>query len=386
MTRSRFAILIEAATFLRKLALKYAAVPMKGLPIVTLEESAWLSKHKPGLLPFTKLACCEVTGWKSIFVNTRDEKGLLHGHLTSAKRPIIREIWVGARSPAAIGESESSEGHQHSQTEQEDVAEVTDLMTMLYGDPKFAEELIFQQACDTYLKALTLALLTCAWRVNLSFCKHLWKKALMQAQYDNAHTAVIEDPESSKPRLIRVGDIIQTAWGSNENLDAMYLEEPANERSESDSIEREIARDQIRANTYHEQCYLTGGRNPNLLPPVMHIKQLRESEMFPEQDNFRLRQQAGRMVDEFAKNNPDDIRLHTDSNGRSGTLALYDLAFSKLKNDDLEWVNAQDFWEQIDRNTRSRKAPHLLRTAKPKPTDWDAIRGAHSHGTRAVAV
>ena len=238
MKRSRFAELHTAALRAYKLAIRFGSVPFDALPKVTLDESTWLGQHKPGLLPYTKLF--DHTGWKTVFPNARIKGGLTTSRITPARLPLVREIWVGSRSLAAVGESEAADGHQRSQTEQEDAAELTDMQTMTYGNAEYAEKVAFDIACERYLKALAIACITHNWRVNLSFCKTLWKRAYQDAIYECAHTCVIEDPESSEVRLVRPGDIIQTAWGSNEDLDAMYLEEPASDRSESDGIEREF--------------------------------------------------------------------------------------------------------------------------------------------------
>lgn len=388
MTRSRFSELHTAAVRARKLAIRFGSVPLDALPKVTLTESTWLGQHKPGLLPYTKLF--NQSGWKTLFPNAKAPSGMTTSRITPSRIPLVREIWVGSRSLAAVGETEAADGHQRSQTEQEDAAELTDMQTMTYGNAEYAEKVAFGLACERYLRALAIATVAHTWRVNLRFCKTLWNHAYQQAVFECAHTCVIEDPESSEVRLVRPGDIIQTAWGSNEDLDAMYLEEPASERSESDGIEREFTRNQIRANSYMEEQFFNGRESAEEPAYVAHIDQLRESELFPEQDEFRLRQQASRKCDEYFDQHPDSPLE---------PLKVYDFAFNKLRSIESEWVNAKDFWAQMETNARSHKAPHLLRRAPPKPIDrrvlkvishrnktWDVRQDAPSRGHSAAAV
>lgn len=274
---------------------------------VTLAESDWLARHKPTWLPYTKVLTPTVL-WKQDMDRP-----------SSSQLPVIREIWVGQRSLACIGEDDVPEGHSRSQSEQEEIAELTDLQTMLYeGHESLRRSAIFKRAFYLYRSVR---------RKHPEFTRarrrKLWKLAVDEANTEFAYAAVIEDPETGEPRFIRPGDIVQIAWGSNEDLDALYMEEPASDRSEQDSLLRDLDRDQIRPNSYREAAFL---EDPEY---VLHRDVLVEDEIIAE--------------DEFPET---------------------------------EWFTRSDYFAALERNTRQRErvAQKNARRAAPPPMDWKAIR------------
>lgn len=274
---------------------------------VSLAESDWLAKNKPSWLPYTKI-CTPTVLWKSDMDRP-----------SSAQYPVIREIWVGQRSLACVGEDDVPEGHSNSAKEQEEIAELTDLQTMLYeGHESLRRSAIFKRALYLYRNVR---------RKHPEFTwprrKKLWKLAVDEANTEFASAAIIEDPETGEPRFIRPGDIVQVVWGSNEDLDALYMEEAASDRSEHDSLLRDLNRDQIRPNSYREAAFL---EDPDY---VLHRDVLTDDEIIAE--------------DEFPE---------------------------------VEWFTRSDYFAALERNTRQRErvATKNARKAPPAPVDWKAVR------------
>ncbi len=274
---------------------------------VSLAESHWLAQHKPSWLPYTKV-WTPTTLWKQDM-----------DRASSSQHPVIREIWVGQRSLASVGQDELPEGHQRSQAEAEDIAELTDLQTMLYeGHEDIRRAAIFKRAFYLYRNVR---------RKHPEFTwprrKKLWKLAVDEANTEFASTAIIEDPESGEPRFVRPGDVIQIAWGSNEDLDALYMEEAASDRSEHDSLLRDLDRDQIRPSSYRECAFL-------------------------EDPDYALPRQA--LID-------DEI--------------IQEDEFPEV-----EWFDRKDYFAALERNTRQRErvATKNARRAAPPAMDWKVIR------------
>lgn len=291
---------------------RYGSIKNTVLPRVTLAESQWLAENKPTWLPYTRIfTSTDAQFWK----NDMDRA-------SPSQRPVIREIWVGQRSLATVGEDDAPEGHQRSQSEQEDIAELTDLQTMLYaGHEDVRRSAIWRYSFTLYRKVR---------RAHPEFTtarrKKLWKLALQEAEQEFASTAVIEDSETGEPRFVRPGDVIQIAWGSNEDLDALYMEEPASDRSEHDSMLRDLDRDQIRPNSYREN--------------------------------------------EFLENRQGDYVLHRDA-------LVDDEIITGDEFPEVEWFTRSDYFAALERNHRQRgrilqKNAHK---AAPAPMDWKAVRG-----------
>lgn len=281
------------------------------LPTVTFAEDQWLRKHHPSMLPYTQLH--QYPGrWKPS-----------PNAPIRARHPIVREIWLGARSLSSIGQDELPEGLSASQAEQEDIAELTDLQTLLYQNPMFEALkalLVFRLARTWYRNIVRRHRSYFTWRRKLK----LWRMAVSHAQYHFAHAVIIEDEQTGALRFLQPGDVIQMAWGSNEDLDTLYMEEPASERSEDDSRRREILRDQIRANTYTE------------------AKLLEDPTETVNRDNCRT---------------SDGEPLFPESMGLP------------------EWLSRKEYFdalETLSRRLNDHSKPRRL--AAPSPVDWDEVR------------
>jgi hypothetical protein len=306
------------------------AIPMADLPSVSLEEAKWLDTHQPKALAFTKGPFQSSQYWKP--------NPLVP---SSARHPVVREIWIGQRSLQCLSSKEDAE--------LEDIAEATDLQTLLHpGHENVRRSAIWRHCYVRYRDVIRKF----PWAKDRMA---IWKAIAQEAHLLFGNTVVIEDPESGEPRFLRPGDVIEVVWGSNEDLDALYMEEPADERSFHDSLERELQRDRVNPASYQEQSFRD---DPDR---VIHIDALRQSETIEERDEFRLRQQASRMTDRHFERFP---------NSEYPALAVYDAAYNHLVNSEHQWLDRKDFFAQIETNLRTRPK---VRRAAPPAVNWQEV-------------
>jgi hypothetical protein len=228
------------------------------LPKVTFDEHKALCAKYPAIAALTRsfdYAETEYVEPNLLGRVTIGNRTLLTGHLSPARRPIVREIWVGARSLACTGEDELPEGHQRSQIEHEDSAELTDLVTMLYDDPKGFDEWLEREITRRITENRGSK-----WVKNrimrMAYRKYVLDDCPRHVKTGEVVKCMITDDETGELRPIRYGDTITTAHGSNEDLDALYLDEVPDPRSEDDSTLRELLRDRVNANSDFEQDML----------------------------------------------------------------------------------------------------------------------------------
>ena len=288
MTPKRYAIIRQIALSAMHTMKRYGSVQMQKLAKCTLDEVQWLQANRPTILPFTRIFDYEATDYKED--SSRPVR---------AKRPTVREIWVGARSLASIHEDgDASEGMARNQAEDEDTAELTDLQTLLYHDAKTGLPLITD--------------------------------------------------EDGVTRPIRPGDIIQIAWGSNEDLDALFMEEASDPRSESDQLWRELTRDQIRVNNYQETEFLND--------PTRSVPREALEETLTRKDDIRLWDEAHKIVE-------DHLALHTEETRTYRELA--DFMFLKLRDEQAniqfgekglekgQFLRRKDYFDAVETNLRT---------------------------------
>lgn len=396
MTTQRLLSLRASALTAHRNMTRKGYVRRQTLPRVTLDEHKWLCEHKPGIARFTR--CFEYSG--SEFISDVNRPG-------PAKNPVIREFWVGARSQALSGQALDTEieeatgedmpaGFKKSQAEQEDQAEITELMTLTYSDPLAYEHWIHETA------AADLAALV---RKKPRLKKHgakLLQIIEKNLRLDHPSTCMVEDPESGELRPIRPGDCITTVRGSNDDLDALFLEEADDPREQNDfSADGHDHRysDRFRANTELEESFFQDRehRIPNSALP----EGLRWSP-----DDLTVRRAAQSVADRIIAGRPslEPLRLQiTDEAEENIRRQAADIKFGdegKLTHG--YFVDRKEFFASIE-------APFLRRKMKPErrcnirlssgrnqtgfkpakdqplPIDWSKIPGSGCSSLQAAA-
>lgn len=381
MTDSRYATVYHQALAAMNLLDRYGSTRMNNLAKVTVTEAGWLQANNPHILPYTRIFDYEDDDYKEDCHRPQ-----------RSKRPIIREIWVGQRSLSSLGEeSDLPEGMSASTMEQEDSAELSELQTMLYNDEKGFNLWLLKKSKQTAAqRGCTMAQI---------------RQRLPKNKYGVPVYAMFTDPETGEYRPIMNGDCIQIAWGSNErfkdtirsavpDLDALFMEEPSDPRSESDPLMRELTRDQVRANNSMEEEFLTEppmtfwGRRDGTLsrnsPPLGRRQNgySLPAENLPEGigsklDDLQRWRVAHAMVERYLES-PDC--KHTLDDYRE----LADAAFDGLKsrerrikfNDEGklvegQFVNRKDYWDEVEHNLRGLEKP--IRRAAPKAMPPDVF-------------
>lgn len=335
-------------------ALRSKAVHLSRLPEVSPEEQDFLIRNAPNVAKWTRPKG-HVDGW------------LDTDPMQASRKPVVREIWVGARSLNCLPSSaeSESEGLSISALEQEDQAELTDMQTLSYVDSRGYRDWVRNRIKNIPKKYRLAAY-----------------NALMKR---HPHRCMITDPKTGEYRPIRNGDVITIVHGSNEDLDALYLEEPADERSEHDALIRELDRDQIRANNWTESELLKSY-------DTLRCQDLPD-DLRPVPDDFIVRRMAQEIACAYIEKNPDleDQLLQITDKAEENLRKFYD---------DVQWqdgrmikghtITRSDFYDLLDRNlreldaVRNRKIERetVLRTRftvrkePPAPVDWSAIRAS----------
>jgi len=346
------------------------------LPRITPHEHKWLCEQHPKMARFTR--CFEyddseyvedtgnyqVPGTEKrrnaeLFVFTRN--------MTQARTPVIREVWVGARSMGCVGEDDLPEGFQSSQIEQEDQAELTDLTTLTYDDP-----IGFDRWLDAEVSRRILAARGKRW-VNNVIIRRIFTKVIthdLPKTHDGSLAkCMINDDETGEYRPLRVGDVITVAHGSNEDLDALYMEEPADDRSEQDSMIRELLRDRVNPNSDFEQDMLN---DPQMVMPSQ------ADELFD--NDLYLRRVADYMAEQLVERKPSLKPLFLEL--REEAFKRIKRAHGALRSDNEgkvisgRFITPKDHWDDVEQRIRTleRHVAHQRHKVRPAPVNWDAIR------------
>lgn len=307
------------------------------LPLVTVNEHDWLTKNHRSMAAFTRT-----------FTYRQNEYIEDTSVMAPSRPPKVTEIWVGARSMGCIaGESAETEteGLSASQLDQEDSAELTDLQTLLYHDPATGQPLI-------------------------------------------------EDPDTGEYRPVRNGDCITIVRGSNDDLDALFLDEPEDPRQQNDSSacgSDHRWSDRFRANTDLEQSFLNDRRY------VLPNSALSE-EMRWQPDDFAIRRAAQSLAEKIITRRPewsDRLLALTDEAEERIRSMADDLAFEDGTMVRGYFVSKDEFFGTIEENVREfeklgtkgfdypvgqvvvdgKKVDTQVRRSKarPQPMDFDAI-------------
>lgn len=203
MNPERLAHLFSSARDCSRRLRKYGSIRANQLPKISLTEDQWLRDsghsawvHCTRTMDYDENVFKEdvsedcVGKYRSIRVSSR------------ARPPQIREVWVGATSLDILDRSSTRQSFLLA-LEQEASQEMADYAWMLYYDPEF-------------------------------------------------DGPAIDDPETGERRPVRTGDSLIMARGSNDDLDALFGDEPTDDRSENDAFLGELFREHIRANNYLE--------------------------------------------------------------------------------------------------------------------------------------
>jgi hypothetical protein len=264
---------------------------------------------------------------------------------------------------ASVGETdETSEGLTISQAQQEDAAELTELQTVLYQD---------QGKYQEFLKGLVESRVASAYELSgRSLTPEQLNKArdiaTVQILQETANLGFIDDPETGEYRPIRNGDLIQIAWGSNEDLDALYLEESPDPRSEEGSLYRELLRDQVRANSDFEQDLLN---DPSISIPS-------SDDEYADND-LHLRRVAYYKAERISERRPDvpaaDIREEALRRTRGNHSKLTTVEGEIVAG---RFLKAKDIWDENEFQIRRLEAciRHNRIKKRPESLNWNSLR------------
>ena len=306
------------------------------LPEVSASEHKDLIRDYPALAKWTRLQGSGRDDWMDL------------DPMIQAQRPVIREIWVGARSMGCIvGESAEteSEGLSASQLDQEDAAELTDLQTMLYHDAATGQPMI-------------------------------------------------EDDETGQWRPITTGDNILIVRGSNDNLDALFLEEGDDPRPQSDhesyGTDHKYS-DRYRANNGLEENFLNepGYKLPNSALPegtrwqpddldIRRLAQELAARIISRNPNLEpqllsITDEAESRLRRIAK----DLSFDNEGAMVAGHFVTRDEFFGTLEANRMAYDAAVQRYEK-DEHGRPKRRDYagVVRKAPPAAMDWEAIRQA----------
>jgi hypothetical protein len=363
ITTQRFQQIFTLALQAKRSLDKWGSTKRNNLPKITVLEHDELVKQHPRMAAFTR---CFEYGDKDYIEDTN--------RMSSSRLPKITEIWVGARSLGCIpGESAEteSEGLSASQLDQENAAELTDLHTMLYHSPGQFNTWLEQAITDRVVE------------LGKHPKNHIWRSVarrhiLMSVPKDETGQptmAMIETEDG--PRPVRNGDMIQTVHGSNENLDALFLEEGDDPRMQNDhgaegSDHKWSGR--FRANTELEERFLHNRsyKLPNSATPEGVRWQPNE---------FTIRRSAAKLVETIIERRPewaDNVLALTDEAERRITAMAKDLAFdNEGQMTQGHFISRDEFFGTIEANAREYDAAIKNPKAAPSAVDWCPVRDAH---------
>lgn len=380
ITQQRFNKLFVAARRAKQLIAARGFVRRNELPKVSMSEHHHLVKNHPKMAAFTRTFDYE----DDVFIEDTNR-------MASSRPPRITTVWVGARSLGCVqGETaeHESEGLSASQYDQENAAELTDLQTLLYHDPA-GFNLWLEDTITERLTELKKPVRNAIWRKVVR--AQVLKEVPKDSETGLPLMAMIEDEETGKPRPIRNGDCITVVRGSNDDLDALFLEEADDPRVQNDltaegSDHKWSGR--FRANTQLEENFLTDPsyRLPNSAAPEglrwepdeLTTRRLAQNLVAtiltrrPEWANqiLALTDEAEDRIKRMAK----DLKFDGEGNLINGYFITRDEFFGtmesnlmQLERERHEIVKRQFAGEERPRQFKRHKAP-------PAPMDWDAIR------------
>lgn len=366
MTSTRFNEIAGLALQCKRRLTKYGYLKRNLMPIVSFAEHKELMVINPKIARFTR--CFDYADSEYVEDVNR---------ASSSRRPIVREIWVGARSLSCLGEEDGlPQGHQLSQMEHEDAAEMTDLMTMLYDNPIAFDEWVEQEVTRRILEFRGKRFVN-----NVIIRRHMRKLVLADSpthsKTGKVAKCMIEDDETGELRPVRCGDTLTRAHGSNENLDALYMDEPQDPRSDDDDLIRELLGDRVNANSEFEQDMLNDARM--VIPS--------DDDDLAENDLY-LRKVANHLASKMVERNPKlepvflQLREHAFQRVRKAHLALRTDEEGKIKQG--RFLRPKDIWDEREDNFRKLKRYRAhRRTAAPAPVDWSLIRNTQQNLSRS---
>lgn len=318
---------------------RYGYIRMNSLPRVTLEEHEWLTKNKPGIAGFTRTMRYADNMWMNDFDRPSE-----------AQRPTVREMWVGARSLECINlegqedddryifAGESGESRRRlNDLEREDQAELTDLVTLLYHDPKTGRPMI-------------------------------------------------EDPDTGELRPVRAGDLVTIVRGSNDNLDSLFMDESDDPRQQNDwgaeGTDHKWS-GRFRANTETEYKYLHNSRHA----------QPNSSDALPDgirwnPDDLTIRRLAQAMFEKLLETRPEleDQRLkYTDQAEEKIRRMMADFQMDGSTGTIVSgyFVSKSEFFGTIEENLLR---PRPTKKAAPNAVDWNKVRLPYQKARRTRAL
>lgn len=347
MTTQRFNRVFALARAAKQSLDRYGSIRRNKLPLVSFLEHDWLTKHHKAMAGFVRT-----------FQYSDSEYIEDTSRPVQARPPKITEIWVGSRSLGCVpGESAETEteGLSASQLEQEDAAELTDLQTLLYHDPVSGHSLI-------------------------------------------------EDPDDGHLRPIRNGDVVSVVRGSNDDLDALFLEEGDDPRVQNDlgavGTDHKWS-DRFRANTDLEQSFLdsreyklpnSAADDTRWCPDDLTMRRLAQNlvakvlERRPDwEDNIlALTDEAEQRIRAMSEN----VKFNQDGAMIAGYFMTRDEFFGTLESNLRELERVHERHIIVKKQFTGEERPRSFRRSKelPTPTDWDAIRSPAQKRARAKLV
>lgn len=299
-------------------------------------------------------------GWANVARWTRAsadvEEWMDTDEFVESRTPTIRYIWVGKRSLKAHGDtSDEGEGLTASQEEQEDSAELCDIETLIDREQ-------------------------------------------------------FRDPVTDEIRPIQMGDTLEIVHGSNEDLDALYLEEGDDPRCQNDWSA--YASDHKWSESFgalshreeeflHSSCF-TGWKNRNQHEAFLfltedtctpHVRFTREmprvvpnsadgyEDIRWKPDAHQIKVLAAKATDLWCKRHPE-----ADPNAiRASVLEHLKAQARDLNTNEGEgyFIGRSEFFQTLDHHRNDWEHCHvdsisgcLRQKRRPAPVDWDEVRKA----------
>lgn len=362
MTIQRLIHIKSAALRAKRSLDRFGSLRRNRLPLVSIFEHKELMRLYPNLARYTRSFRYD----DSVYIDDVNRMG-------DAKLPTVKEFWVGARSLGCVASDELTQQMADNQQAQEDAAELTDLQTMLYHDPV---------AYDNWVESeITRRILNergpsggrrwgSKYVKNHIIRQHMRAKVMLDVPTDRDGDPVkvmLTDDETGELRPVRNGDMIQYAHGSNEDLDALYMDEPLDPRAEDDSRIRVLLRDQVMPNSDFEQDMLND----------RHMR-LPSKEDYRVHDEQQLRLMAAVAAEHMIERDPGlEPRFAAMRFAMYRRLKRQHMAFKQREDQPTEgmFVTPAHIWADAEEHVKRLAAHHARKErVKPGPVDWELIR------------
>lgn len=258
MTNQRLLEIRNSAITSSRYIKKYGYIRRNNLIRVSPTEHKWLCDNRPNMARFTRAFRYD----HNDYVQDVDRA-------TQARPTIIREVWIGSRSSALLDSAAETEeamgddlpaGFKKSQEQQEDTAEVTEIVSMLYENRPAFEAWVEKAKILRFNELVTQKPRLKKHRALLMKCiEKVLMAELPQNKYGEIQYVMVEDEDTGELRPIRPGDVLSVPRGSNDDLDSLFLEEADDPREQNDfSADGSDHRysDRYRANTDMEEEFL----------------------------------------------------------------------------------------------------------------------------------